>query len=256
MSDYLVDRKAVSGEDFHSSNIDVLGYDRASETLYVEFQRSADVYAYEGVKESTFDMLVNADSVGSFYAKHIKGKSNGELVGDYFIELREDAEDKAADSGYDYVVGERVMICFDDKYPGANNVWNGPGTVERVESRNWFIVRTDNDGRQQSDTTGGFTADELTPLSDGGEQGDTKWLTAEAARDAMSVPTPFDAQTLTLNLATPSRYGVKWSNGTLTFEPLFEAMSEADALAQFNAAVTQVMPDASVKILAVTHYFD
>lgn len=55
---------------------------------------------------------------------------------------------------------------------------------------------------------------------------------------------------------TPSKYGVKWTNGTLTFEPLFEAMSEADALAQFNAAVGQVMPDADVKIQAVTHYFD
>lgn len=256
MSDYLVDRKAEDGEDFTSSNVDILGYDRDSETLYVEFHSSPNVYAYSGVKESTFDMLVNADSVGSFYARHIKGTYDGELVGDDVIELREDAEEEVVHSGY--AVGDRVMIHFDDRYDLSQGpVWNGPGTVERVHDDGCVIVRTDNDHRERANDTGGFYGNDLSRLEDGGEQGDTKWLTAEAAREDNGFKTgPFDAQTLTLNLATPSRYGVKWSNGTLTFEPLFEALSEADALAQFNAAVTQVMPDASVKILAVTHYFD
>lgn len=92
MSDYLVDRLAIDGDDFDSSNIDILGYDRASETLYVEFQSSGTVYSYSGVKESTFDMLVSADSVGSFYARHIKGNYTSDVAGEGVITLREDED--------------------------------------------------------------------------------------------------------------------------------------------------------------------
>jgi hypothetical protein len=90
MSDYMVDRIAEDGEDFHSSNIDILGYDAKTETLYVEFHSSGTVYSYSGVKESTFDMLVNADSVGSFYARHIKGTYDSDVAGEGVITLRED----------------------------------------------------------------------------------------------------------------------------------------------------------------------
>lgn len=172
MSDYMVDRIAEDCEDFCSSNIDILGYDRASETLYVEFKSGSTVYAYEGVKESTYDMLVNADSVGSFFAHHIKGNYTSDAVGDGIITLREDD-------------------------------------------------------------------DPIKP--------EQKWLTTEGDES------PFAPG----GVLSPSKYGVKWTNGTLTFEPTFEALSEADALAQFNAAVEQVLgADTPVKIVSVTHYFD
>lgn len=193
MSEYLVDRIAEDGEDFKSSNIDILGYDRESETLYVEFHSSGTVYSYAGVKESTFDMLVNADSVGSFYARHIKGTYTGDIAGEDVITLREEE---------DPIQPERKWLTTDgDESPFA--------------------------------------------LTEG--EADTVTLNAGGL---------FITGTLNVPVMQPAKYGVKWSNGTLTFEPLFEALSEADALAQFNAAVTQVMPDADVKILAVTHYFE
>lgn len=196
MTDYMVDRIAEDGEDFHSSNIDILGYDRESETLYVEFHSSGTVYSYAGVKESTFDMLVNADSVGSFYARHIKGTYTGDIEGEGFITLREDED---------------------------------PIQPEQK----WLSVP---EGETPDFAQGGL-------VSAGGEI-------------RISDEGIFAGGVLTVPVVQPTRFGVRWTNGTLTFEPEFQALSEADALAQFNAAVSQVMPDADVKIMAVTHYFD
>ena len=277
MSDYLVDRKAEDGEDFTSSNVDILGYDRASETLYVEFHSSPNVYAYEGVKESTFDMLVNADSVGSFYARHIKGTYDGELVGDGVIELREDAEEEVVPSGY--AIGDRVMIHFDDKCDWSQGpVWNGPGTVERVYDDGCVVVRTDNDHRERANDTGGFYDNDLSRLEDGGEQGDTKWAsvpegeTPDFAQGGL-VAAPGEIRlpggvifsgTLTTPVIQPTRYSIEYTveHGTSgRYKPEFQAMSEADALAQFNEALnglTTVLGwnDVKVKIVSVTHYLD
>lgn len=195
MSEYLVDRRHDNGIDFTSSNIDVLGYDRETETLYVEFHSGATVYSYAGVKESTYDMLINADSVGSFYATYIKGTYTGDVAGDDVIEQREVEDDP--------IQPDRKWLTTD----GEESPFIAEGEAD--------AIRIGGDG--------------IFALSGG---------------------------VITASILAPQKYGVKWTNGTLTFEPLFEALSEADALAQFSAAMRQVMPDADVKIQAVTHYFD
>lgn len=192
MTDILVDRIAEDGEDFNSSNIDIVGYDAKSETLYVEFHSSGTVYSYAGVKESTFDMLVNADSVGSFYARHIKGTYDGEVAGEGVITLREDE-------------------------------------VDLKPEQKWLSVP---EGETPDFAQGGVV------------------VNAEGIFGG----------TLSVPLVTPSRYGVKWTSDNLgagPFEPEFQAMSEADALAQFNAQVGSIFgTDFHVKIVSVTHYFD
>lgn len=63
----------------------------------------------------------------------------------------------------------------------------------------------------------------------------------------------------------PTRYAVEYTvehDGTSgRYKPEFQAMSEADALAQFNKAVSGLTTvlgwtDIKVKIVSVTHYFD
>lgn len=204
MSEYLVDRLAADGDDFDSSNIDILGYDRESETLYVEFHSSGTVYSYAGVKESTFDMLVNADSVGSFYARHIKGTYTGDIEGEGFITLRED----------------------DPVQP----------------ERKWLSVP---EGETPDFAQGGL-------VSAGGE---TR-LSGEGI---------FASSALTVPVIKPTRYAVEYTvehDGTSgRYKPEFQAMSEADALAQFKEALnglTTVLGwnDVKVKIVSVTHYLD
>jgi Calcium binding/KTSC domain len=48
-----------------SSMLSAIGYDRASKTLYAEFN-SGDIWAYEEVSKSTFKELLEASSKGSF----------------------------------------------------------------------------------------------------------------------------------------------------------------------------------------------
>lgn len=204
MSDYMVDLLAEDGEEFHSSNIDILGYDRDTETLYVEFHSSGTVYTYTGVKESTFDLMVNADSVGSFYARHIKGTYTGDIAGEGVITLREPDEDPIQ------------------------------------PDRKWLTT----DGDES-------------PFAQGGR------IVAEGEQEAALFSSESVLALTSLNalVVSTSRYVVQWTsedfNGAGPFKPEFQAMSEADALAQFNAQVSATFgTDLHVKIQAVTHYFD
>ena len=68
-----------------SSNLAGIGYDQAAEVLAVEFKprsgrQKGPIFHYEGVKQAVFDDLVNAVSVGSFYARNIKGKYSAKRV--------------------------------------------------------------------------------------------------------------------------------------------------------------------------------
>lgn len=54
-----------------SSNIASVGYDSGSETLEVEFISGA-VYQYYNVPQSIYDALLQAPSVGQFFAYHIR----------------------------------------------------------------------------------------------------------------------------------------------------------------------------------------
>jgi hypothetical protein len=64
-----------------SSNLDAVGYDNLQHILFVRFKGKATVYAYQGVPPETHALMMSADSVGSFYARHIKKQFNSEQVG-------------------------------------------------------------------------------------------------------------------------------------------------------------------------------
>ena len=62
-----------------SSNIASVGYDAAQLLLEVEFKGSG-VYQYPGVSPEVFRQLVEAESVGSFFAKNIRGRYQGKKL--------------------------------------------------------------------------------------------------------------------------------------------------------------------------------
>ncbi|MBX8483795.1 KTSC domain-containing protein [Pseudomonas cichorii] len=55
-----------------SSNVESVGYDEDSETLEVEFTNGT-LYQYFDVPQGVYNGLVNADSVGGYLARNIKG---------------------------------------------------------------------------------------------------------------------------------------------------------------------------------------
>ncbi len=54
-----------------SSNIISIGHDPKTETLEIEF-KGGGVYSYSGVTADQHSALLNADSVGSHFHKHIR----------------------------------------------------------------------------------------------------------------------------------------------------------------------------------------
>jgi len=203
MTDILVDLLAEDTIDFNSSSIDYVGYDREAKRLYIEFQSSGTVYSYEGVEESTYNLLVGADSLNAFWRDHIKGN---------------------------YTSGpqsEDVLVKREDEDPIQPD-------------RKWLSVP---EGETPDFAQGGL-------------------IVAEGEQDAVLLSNEgiFALGSLNIPVIAPSRFGVKWTSDNLgagPFEPEFQALSEADALAQFNAQVTGIFgTDFHVKILAVTHYFD
>lgn len=54
-----------------SSNIKALGYDADTKTLSVQFHNGR-VYSYTGVPQGEYDNLLNAGSIGSYFANNIK----------------------------------------------------------------------------------------------------------------------------------------------------------------------------------------
>ena len=60
-----------------SSNIKAIGYDPSTLRLRVEFLNGS-TYIYSGVPEAVWSDFSSAASVGSYFAKNIKGKYTGE----------------------------------------------------------------------------------------------------------------------------------------------------------------------------------
>jgi hypothetical protein len=54
-----------------SSSIHSVGYDEATRTMHVEFA-SGQIYEYSGIEPEEHRALVEAPSVGSHFAKHIR----------------------------------------------------------------------------------------------------------------------------------------------------------------------------------------
>ena len=55
----------------NSSNVEAVGYDAENGAIYVRFQ-GGGTYVYSGADQGTFDELLNADSVGSYFNRVIK----------------------------------------------------------------------------------------------------------------------------------------------------------------------------------------
>lgn len=54
-----------------SSNLDAVGYDEKSKTLYITFHKSG-TYAYDNVPESVYKGLMAASSKGQYHKAYIK----------------------------------------------------------------------------------------------------------------------------------------------------------------------------------------
>lgn len=54
-----------------SSNIKAIGWE--DNVLVIEFNNSTK-YSYDDVSKEEYDNFINADSIGSYYHKNIKGK--------------------------------------------------------------------------------------------------------------------------------------------------------------------------------------
>ncbi len=61
-----MDRQSVS-----SANLSSVGYDESTETLEVQFQNGS-VFQYHGVPAETHESLIQANSVGGFFSRHIR----------------------------------------------------------------------------------------------------------------------------------------------------------------------------------------
>jgi hypothetical protein len=57
-----------------SSHIKAVGYDAAAGDLHVEFKDSHTPYIWHGVPAQTYSSMLAADSPGSFFHSHIRGK--------------------------------------------------------------------------------------------------------------------------------------------------------------------------------------
>jgi hypothetical protein len=54
-----------------SSNISAIGYDQDTDELFIEF-KNGNVYVYKEVPFEMYTAMMDADSKGSFFYKHIR----------------------------------------------------------------------------------------------------------------------------------------------------------------------------------------
>jgi len=60
-----------------SSNIKAHGYDAATKTLAIKFAGGA-VWHYAGVSPETYQALISAPSIGSYFASQVRNKFRGQ----------------------------------------------------------------------------------------------------------------------------------------------------------------------------------
>lgn len=66
-------------EDVQSSNLAAIGYNDVKQILAVQF-RSGAIFHYAPVSEDLFRAFCQAPSLGTFYAKEIRGKVSGQKM--------------------------------------------------------------------------------------------------------------------------------------------------------------------------------
>ena len=63
-----------------SSNVDSVGYDENTETLYVQFLNGT-IYEYKNVPIMVFEQLLSSPSIGSYMHRNIKGIFSYQRIG-------------------------------------------------------------------------------------------------------------------------------------------------------------------------------
>lgn len=76
MSNFIYDRRAVEGMGFTSNSIRYVGYNRSERLLGVQFKSGDNIFSYENVDESTYNVFIEAESLNAFWRTHISGKYN------------------------------------------------------------------------------------------------------------------------------------------------------------------------------------
>lgn len=67
------ERLPIELKPVESSQVKAVGYDETTRTLAVTFTRGTGaIYHYPDVSPETHDAFVNAESIGTFFGKHIK----------------------------------------------------------------------------------------------------------------------------------------------------------------------------------------
>ncbi|MEX2462033.1 MAG: KTSC domain-containing protein [Paenibacillaceae bacterium] len=57
-----------------SSNLAAVGYDNVQNVLHIQFKGNEIVYQKHGVPLEVYELMMSADSIGSFYARNIKNQ--------------------------------------------------------------------------------------------------------------------------------------------------------------------------------------
>lgn len=64
-----------------SSNIAAVGYDAIENVLHVQFKGNEIIYQKHGVPSEIYELMMSAESIGSFYARNIKNNYLNHPVG-------------------------------------------------------------------------------------------------------------------------------------------------------------------------------
>ena len=77
--------QSIQMNDVESSNINAIGYDAATGTLAIRFWKGrgdprtiGETYHYPAVPQDIYDALIDADSVGKYFHRHIRNDFPGE----------------------------------------------------------------------------------------------------------------------------------------------------------------------------------
>lgn len=66
-------RPPIALQPVESNQVGAIGYDPATKTLAVQFKRGARaIYHYANVGPETFDAFKGAESIGTYFGKHLK----------------------------------------------------------------------------------------------------------------------------------------------------------------------------------------